>query len=119
MPGGSAPAPQRAMHGAAVTLGVGGFTGEIECVLDGLRQALPRLQPTNARVAVGAARKRILAPVVHIPAHHLAFECLVLNTGDPGQRLDGAVCYFGIAETGEPLGFGPTRPARQSRRMTP
>src|SRR5271170_7991459 len=63
---------QRAGDGAGFIVGIGGFTGKEQRVLDRLPEGAPCRAAANRNIAVGTARKRILLPVVVVVPLQLA-----------------------------------------------
>src|SRR2546423_6984379 len=112
--------PDGTMHRSISPLGVGGFSGEPDRVLDRPRELRRSFRSSDERVAVGAARVWIRVPVVSQRVLELRLDPLLCHTKVFCQRGDGSAYPLVIAESVEPSRLRPTGPAnyrRQMRRM--
>ena len=77
------------VDGAPVAGGVGVFSGEEECVGDGLGHLLWGVEASGGNVTVGSERVRITTPVVGVDANELTLHLCEFETEDLCQRDAG------------------------------
>src|SRR5258707_13710715 len=85
---------ERCMHGAVSTLKIGSFAGKKDSVVYRLGQGLSGFQSAGPGIAVGTARKWILAPIVIVNSVDLFPYPAFTLTKNPTQRPNGAVEQF-------------------------